>query len=129
MPNINRLTLCGHAGRDSEIRATPSGARVWVCSLAASQGKDKPPTWVTVELWESDAMKAHPQILDALVLIRKGDPYYAEGKLGTRTYTDKTGKERTELQLKAFEVMALAKRDAAQGVTQPRAGGHDDLPF
>lgn len=132
MPKLNHLTIIGHAGRDSELKSTPTGKLVWTCSMALdngkSAGKENPPTWVDVEKWENEKF---PGMLDPLTAIKKGDPFFAEGQLRTRTYTDKQGQQRIVIQCDAMHVYRIDHQKAAPKSQQaaPTQGVNDGLPF
>ncbi len=132
MPRLNKLTIIGHAGADSEIRSIPSGKRVWTCRMALSHGANKPPTWVGVNFFEPEKL---PGYLDALLSIKKGDAFFADGQLEAREWTDKQGGKHTSVECKAFEVYRIDHQRSEQQPAPPAAQHREvhtsnaDIPF
>ena len=90
MSGVNKVILIGNLGADPEVRTTPQGATVANLRLAVSetwkdqQGQRQERTeWVNLVLWRQQAEIAQKYL-------RKGSKIYAEGKLNTRSWDDKT---------------------------------------
>ncbi len=147
MRSVNKITLMGYLGRDPETRTLPSGSKVVDFSVATSEPtKDKEgnqielTTWFRVEAWDRLADVAEQYL-------KKGDPVYIEGRLRMEEYTDREGKQRTTLRVRALDLNLIASRSdgearnpaappaanrpAAQPATPApaEAVGGDDLPF
>jgi single stranded DNA-binding protein len=116
------VTLLGRAGRDAEVRMTPSGKQIVSCSLAVNSG-DKT-TWFSVQAWEKTG--------DYLKDVKKGDLVYVSG--GITQYEGKHGKK-TSLEINAQIVRTTSKRDdvpdySQPGQARPVQGDVDlDIPF
>ena len=94
MASVNSVTLIGNLGRDPETRYTTGGDAVTNLRIATTeQWKDKNgekqerTEWHTVVLFGRQAEIAGEYL-------KKGRSVYVEGRLQTRKYTDKEGKER-----------------------------------
>src|SRR5262245_1306982 len=95
MSGVNRVTILGRVGNDPAMRAMTDGRMVANVRLATSeQWKDKQTgdrkektEWHTVVLYEPLAQVAGDYV-------KKGDNVYIEGKLQTRKWQDKDGKDR-----------------------------------
>lgn len=117
-------TLLGRAGRDAEVRMTPTGKQIVTCSLAVGGG-DKT-TWFSVQAWEKTG--------EYLKDVRKGDLVYASGSLTAREYEGKMGKK-TALELNAQIVRTTSKRDDVPDYSQPgqarpvQTDFDDSIPF
>jgi single stranded DNA-binding protein len=117
-------TLLGRAGRDAEVRMTPSGKQIVSCSLAVGSG-DKT-TWFSVQAWEKTG--------EYLKDVKKGDLVYVSGGITAREYEGKHGKK-TSLEINAQIVRTTSKRDdvpdySQPGQARPVQGDVDlDLPF
>lgn len=148
MRSVNKITLMGYLGRDPETRTLPSGSKVVDFSVATSEpSKDKEgnqielTTWFRVEAWDRLGDVAEQYL-------KKGDPVYIEGRLRMEEYTDREGKQRTTLRVRALDLNLISNRSdgeargqAAQSAPsrpaqQPasasvvaESGGEDDLPF
>jgi single-strand DNA-binding protein len=145
--SINRVILIGNVGKDPEIRSLNGGNRVASFSLATSDTwKDKQSgdrkeksEWHNVVCFNEHIVKVVENY------VRKGTKLYLEGKIQTRKWTDKDGKDRytTEIVLENFrgELQLLdSKRDSedrsersgggsAPMAGNPLAGEDDPIPF
>jgi single-strand DNA-binding protein len=126
--SINRVILIGNVGKDPEIRSLNGGNRVASFSLATSDTwKDKQSgdrkeksEWHNVVCFNEHIVKVVENY------VRKGTKLYLEGKIQTRKWTDKDGKDRytTEIVLENFrgELQLLdSKRDSED--RSDRSGG------
>ncbi len=93
--SLNRVSLIGNLGRDTEVRTTPAGKSVASLSLATTERwKDaegnlkSETTWHQIEAWGSLA-----EIMGKLGT--KGRLVYLEGRLKLMTWTDKEEQERS----------------------------------
>lgn len=138
MRNLNRWQGIGRLGRDPESRATPGGQTVVNFSMACQddykdqQGQKLERTeWVRVVMWGKGA-EVFAQYAT------KGSKVYVEGKLTTRKWQDKDGKDQytTEVNASNFEFLggkndggdsAQAKPQAAKNYTNEQ--GQPDVPF
>jgi len=143
---VNKVILIGNVGQDPETRAMPSGRSVVNLRLATSEswrdkqtGEQKEQTeWHTVVMFDRLAEIAAEYL-------RKGSQVYIEGRIRTRKWQDKEGKERYSTEIVANEMQMLGGRgDRASGPaaapaprpqreeSAPRGGGdefEDDIPF
>jgi single-strand DNA-binding protein len=126
--SVNRVTLIGNVGKDPEIRSLNGGNRVASFSLATSDTwKDKQSgdrkeksEWHNVVCFNEHIVKVVENY------VRKGTKLYLDGKIQTRKWTDKDGKDRftTEVVLENFrgELQLLdSKRDSED--RSDRSGG------
>ena len=120
MLGMNRATLLGHAGRDPEMRKTQAGDDVARFSLATTERFRRKDDTVG-EATEWHAIVAFGPAAEAVrKLVRKGDPVLVEGRISTRSWTDrKTGSERRTTEIvvagRGSVVNVLAKRRTGQG--------------
>ena len=133
MMSMNRVTLLGHAGRNPEMRKLPSGDDVAQFSMATTERFRRKDDTVG-ESTEWHAVVAFGGAAEAVrKFVRKGDPVLVEGRIATRSWTDKKGVERrtTEIVVSGARglVNVLAKRrkdgdggDDPPGGTAARAG-------
>lgn len=114
MPNLNRVLLAGHLGRDAEVRYTPSGGTVCKFSLATTEKwtdkngqKQERTDWHYVDLWGKSAENLSQYLT-------KGKAVFVEGKLSTDEYTDKDGQKRKSVTVRADRVQFMGgPRDGA----------------
>jgi len=105
---VNKVILVGTLGKDPETRYMPSGGAVTNIRIATNeQWKDKQ-TGEQQERteWHSIAMFGRLAEIAAEYL-RKGQQVYIEGKLRTRKWQDKEGKDRYTTEIVADEMQML----------------------
>jgi single-strand DNA-binding protein len=151
--SINRVTLLGRIGQDSELKYTPSGAAVSNFSVATSRrwkGQNdewkEETDWHRVVLWRSENINQY---------LTKGSRIHLEGRLQTRSW-EKDGEKKyaTEIVAQPADIILLgaageggqprqaAKPPAAKNApAAPYGGGYggeafdagavkdDDVPF
>src|SRR3712207_493611 len=107
MRGINKVILLGRATRDTELRSTGSGTPVSNIRLATNRvvrGKDGEPKestqYHTVICWERLAEQTGKHVT-------KGRLVYVEGRLESRSFTDKEGKDREVTEVIASDVQFL----------------------
>ena len=117
---INKVILIGHLGADPETRAMPSGMTVANMRLATTESwKDKQSGEQQVRTeWHNVALFGRLGEIAAEYL-RKGSQVYIEGRLRTRKWQDKEGRDRYTTEIVANEMQMLGGRGGAGGA----AGG------
>jgi single-strand DNA-binding protein len=113
---VNKVILVGTLGKDPETRYMPSGSAVTNLRIATNeQWKDKQ-TGEQQERteWHSIAMFGRLAEIAAEYL-RKGSQVYVEGKLRTRKWQDKEGKDRYTTEIVADEMQMLGGKGGGAG--------------
>ena len=106
----NRIILVGRLTRDPELRATPDGVSVVRFTLAVDRGMRAGEERQT-DFFDIVAFR---QLADNVAnYVTKGRLVLVEGRLQTRSYTDREGNRR-----KAYEVIA----DTVRFLERPREG-------
>ncbi|GAA6159190.1 single-stranded DNA-binding protein [Ruegeria sp. HU-ET01832] len=105
MAGVNKVVLVGNLGRDPQINEISIGKKVCNLSLATNErwkdrasGELKSRTlWHSVAVYREDLVKVAEQL-------PKGAKIYVEGKIQTRSWSDKAGEKRyrTEVVLDGF---------------------------
>ena len=119
------ITVTGNVGKDVELRfAGEKQIAVATFSMAHTprirkdgEFTDGETMWFKVVAFMSKAEAIADQL-------QKGDTVLVTGTLTQSTYTDKEGKERTSLEIKADEVATLIKRASRSKKTT-----EDNLPW
>jgi len=113
---MNKIMLIGNLGRDPEMNYTPSGLAVAKFSLAvnrttksATGERQEETEWFNIVAWKQLAETCS-------TYLKKGQKVFIEGRLTTRKYTDKTGVERTAIEVIASDLEFLTPKDR-QGST------------
>jgi single-strand DNA-binding protein len=119
MASLNKVMLIGNLGKDPEVRYTTSGTAVASFSLATSEkfknrnGEWEERTeWHNVTLWGRTAEVAGEYLA-------KGKTVFIEGRLQTRKWQDREGKDRYTTEVVGDRMQMLGGRGDAPG----RQGG------
>ncbi len=112
---VNKVTLVGRVGRDTEVRRLENGTPVGKFSVATNESyKDNNGEWQEltewheVVVWRGGAEYAEKNI-------KQGDLVYVEGKITHRKYTDKNGIERTSTEIVSSQARVMAKKGVGGG--------------
>jgi single-strand DNA-binding protein len=122
---MNKIMLIGNLGRDPEMSYTPNGVPVTKFSLAvrrrgspSSTGERQDETdWFNIVAWQKLAETCN-------TYLRKGSKVFIEGRLAVRRYTDKSGIERTALDVIINDMEMLTPKDRP---STPTTGESDFL--
>jgi len=120
---VNKVILIGNLGKDPETRYMPSGSAVTNLTLATSESwKDKQSGEQQERTeWHKVAMFGRLAEIAAEYL-RKGSQVYVEGKLRTRKWQDKEGKDRWTTEIVADEMHMLGGKGGGAAAGAGAAG-------
>ena len=97
MKSFNQCTFIGHAGSDPKLLTTGKGKSFTRFRLGVSgyqKSEEAADTlWLTILVWSEGMAKS------VVELIKSGSLVLVSGRLSERPYTDKDGKDRTNLEL------------------------------
>lgn len=118
---MNKIMLIGNLGKDPEMSYTASGTAVTKFSLAVNRNVKSPTgerqtetEWFNIVAWNQLAETCN-------TYLRKGNKAFVEGRLSLRKYTDKSGVERTAIEVIINEMEMLTPK----GQSGP---GSDNFP-
>jgi single-strand DNA-binding protein len=124
MGSLNKATLIGNLGKDPEVRAIPSGAKVANFSIATTEsytGKDGQKVdkteWHNIVMWRGLAEVAEKYL-------RKGSQVYIEGRLQTRSWDDQNGQKRYTTEIVADNMVMLGRPGGGGGGGPREEGGN-----
>lgn len=141
MASVNKVILIGHLGKDPELKAMPSGKSVCNFSVATSE------SWKDQSGEKKEKTEWHNIVIfDKLAdicgkYLHKGSLVYLCGKLQTRKWQDKEGKDRYTTEVVCNEMTMLGgKSETAAQSDEPaplpapspvaaKATLDDDIPF
>ena len=104
---INKVILVGNLGKDVELRTTPSNINVGSFSLATSERKkDQSGNWADHTEWHNIVCFG-ATAENCQKYTKKGSQVYIEGKIQTRKWQDKEGKDRYTTEIVADVVKFL----------------------
>lgn len=117
MASVNKVIILGNVGQDPEPRYQPSGSAIVNLRVATTRNWKDKQTGEKREQTEWHTIVFFDRLAEiAAEYLRKGSPVYVEGRLQTRKWTDKEGKERYSTEVIATEMQLLGSRsDRAAG--------------
>jgi single-strand DNA-binding protein len=119
---INKVILVGNLGQDPETRYMPSGKAVTNLRLATSDSWKDKQTGEQREQTEWHSVVMYDRLAEiAAEYLRKGSQIYVEGRLKTRKWQDKEGKDRYTTEIIASEMQMLGSRGGDRAATEPRS--------
>lgn len=119
MPNYCKLTIIGHVGQDPETRYMPNGDPVSNFSIAVTEkrGQSENTTWFSCAAFGKTS-----EIVSQYV--HKGDATMIEGRISSRKFTDKDGKDRESWEVTVDRLVLLGGKK--EGEAKPAAS--KDIP-
>jgi len=143
MASLNKVMLIGNLGKDPEVRYTASGTAVASFSLATSEKfKNKNGEWEEKTEWHNVTLWARLAEI-AGEYLAKGKTVYIEGRLQTRKWQDRDGKDRYTTEIVGEKMQMLsgkgegggrqgtgrAAESQESGYEEPAFNPDDDIPF
>ena len=117
MASINKVILIGNLGRDPELRYTPSGSAVCNVSIATTRNWKNKDSGERVEETEWHRVVFYDRLAEiAGEYLKKGRPVYVEGRLKTRKWQDKEGKDNYTTEIVAEQMQMLGSREGGGGM-------------
>ena len=111
MASINKVILVGNLGRDPEIRSMPGGSTVCNVTIATSRNWKSKDSGDKVEETEWHRVVFFDRLAEiARDYLRKGRPVYVEGRLKTRKWQDKEGRDTYTTEVIAENLQLLGGR-------------------
>ena len=117
---INKVILIGNLGQDPDLRSTASGATVANLRIATTERrKDRDGNWSDHTEWHS-VLSFGRTAENVGKYCRKGKQVYIEGRLQTRKWQDREGRDRYSTEVVADNIRFLS--GGGQGASQ--GGGY-----
>jgi len=112
---VNKVILVGRLGRDPEIRTTASGNSVGNLRIATTERrKDRDGNWNDHTEWHT-LVCFGKTAETAGRFLKKGRQIYVEGRLQTRKWQDKEGRDRYSTEVVCNVLRFLGSRDDSGG--------------
>jgi single-strand DNA-binding protein len=128
MASVNKVILIGNLGRDPEVRYTPSGAAVCNVSVATTRNWKSKDSGEKQEETEWHRVVFYDRLAEiAGEYLKKGRPVYVEGRLKTRKWQDKEGKDNYTTEIIADQMQPTSK--PAPKSSTGFDDMDDDIPF
>lgn len=142
MASLNKVMLIGNLGKDPEVRYTAAGTAVASFSLATSEKfKNKNGEWEEKTEWHNVTLWARLAEI-AGEYLAKGKTVYIEGRLQTRKWQDRDGKDRYTTEVVGEKMQMLSGKGDGGGrqgggrsesqepaYEEPSFNPDDDIPF
>lgn len=136
MASLNKVLLIATLGKDPEIRYTASGTAVASFSAATNERfKNKAGDWEERTEWHSINLWGRLAEI-AGEYLAKGKTVYIEGRIQTRKWQDRDGKDHYTTEIVGERLQMLSRKDtgragdsAPNSNGQPTDFGGDDYPF
>lgn len=116
MASVNKVILIGNLGRDPETRTFPDGGTICNVTIATTRrwkGRDSNEMQEETE-WHRVVFRDRLAEI-AGEYLKKGRPVYVEGRLKTRKYQDKDGKDTYTTEVVAEQMQLLGSREGQGG--------------
>jgi single-strand DNA-binding protein len=119
---VNKVILVGNLGADPDTRYMPSGKAVTNIRVATSESWKDRQTGDMQERTEWHSIVMYDKLGEiAAEYLRKGSQVYIEGKIRTRKWQDKEGKDRYTTEIIADQMQMLGSRGGGGGgPSEPR---------
>ncbi|TSK07786.1 MAG: single-stranded DNA-binding protein [Geobacter sp.] len=122
MASLNRVFLIGRLGKDPEVRYTAGGTAVASFSLATTDRiKGKDGNWEDKTEWHAITVWARLAEI-AGEYLSKGKEVFIEGRLQTRKWTDKDGKDRYTTEIVGERMQMLSGKGKGEGEKEGGGG-------
>jgi len=143
MASLNKVMLIGNLGKDPEVRYTGSGTAVAGFSLATSDRiKNKNGEWEDRTEWHNITLWGRLAEI-AGEYLSKGKSVYIEGRLQTRKWQDRDGRDRYTTEVVGDKMIMLSGKGETGGKSgtgppeghespaydEPSFNPDDDIPF
>jgi single-strand DNA-binding protein len=143
MASLNKVMLIGNLGKDPEVRYTASGTAVASFSIATSERvKNKSGEWEEKTEWHNIVLWSKLAEV-AKEYLSKGKTVYIEGRLQTRKWQDRDGKDRWSTEIIGDRMQMLSPKGeggsrpnrqdesfpGAPSYEDPSFNPDDDIPF
>ena len=108
---VNKVILVGNLGRDPEIRYSANGQAIANVNIATSESWKDKNTGEKQEKTEWHRIVFFGRLAEIVgEYLKKGSQIYVEGRLQTRKWQDKEGKDRYTTEIVANEMQMLGSR-------------------
>ncbi|MCO6414207.1 MAG: single-stranded DNA-binding protein [Thiogranum sp.] len=123
---INKVILVGNLGKDPEVRYMPSGNAVCNVTLATSDSWKDKQTGEQKDRTEWHNLVFYNRLAEiAGEYLKKGSQIYAEGRLQTRKWQDKSGNDRYTTEIIVSDMQMLGGRGGGGGGSADFGGSQE----
>ena len=121
---VNKAILVGNLGQDPEVRSTGSGTPVATLRIATSdRRKDREGNWTDHTEWHTVVVFGR-QAENVGRYCRKGKQLFVEGRIQTRKWQDRDGRDRYSTEIVGDTIRFLGGRGDDAGSNYSSGGGY-----
>ena len=121
---VNKVILIGNLGQDPEVKYMPNGNAVANVTIATSESWKDKNTGESVDKTEWHRVVFFRRLAEIVgEYLKKGSKVYIEGKLQTRKWQDKNGKDNWTTEIIANEMQMLDSRGGGSSDFNQNQGG------
>ena len=121
---VNKVILIGNLGKDPEVRYSPNGGAMANVTIATSESWKDKNTGEQVDKTEWHRVVFFRRLAEIVgEYLKKGSKIYIEGKLQTRKWQDKNGKDNWTTEIIANEMQMLDSRGGGSSDFNQNQGG------
>lgn len=121
---VNKVIIIGNLGQDPEIKYMPNGNAVANVTVATSESWKDKNTGENVDKTEWHRVVFFRRLAEIVgEYLKKGSKVYIEGKLQTRKWQDKNGKDNWTTEIIANEMQMLDSRGGGSSDFNQNQGG------
>ncbi len=116
MASVNKVIIVGNLGRDPEVRYFPEGGAICNVSVATTRNWKNKDSGEKQEETEWHRVVFRDRLAEiAGEYLKKGRSVYVEGRLKTRKWQDKEGKDNYTTEIGAEQMQMLGSREGMGG--------------
>ncbi len=124
MASVNKVIIVGNLGRDPEVRYNPSGVAWCNVSIATTRNGKNKESGERQEETEWHRVVFNDRLAEiAGEYLKKGRSVYVEGRLRTRKWQDKDGRDQYTTEIMASEMQMLGSREGSGAPADDANGG------
>jgi len=125
---VNKVILLGRLGKDPELRYTQNQTPVASFSLATGERrKDQSGNWTEHTEWHN-IVTFGKTAENCSQYLAKGREVFIDGRIQTRKWQDKEGKDRWSTEIIANTVQFVGGRDSSAGAGNSGSYNNDSTP-
>lgn len=132
MASVNKVILVGNTGKDPELRYNPSGVAFCTLSIATTRNWKNRETGERQEETEWHRVVFNDKLAEIVgEYVKKGKALYIEGRLRTRKWQDKEGRDTYTTEIIADQMQMLGGKEEGgerQAAPAPAPRTHGDRP-
>ena len=129
MASVNKVSLLGNVGKDPELRYAASGAAVCQLSVATNRTWKDKTTGDKMEEAEFHRVVFYDRLAEIVgEYVKKGASIYVEGRLKTRKWQNKDGKDQYTTEIIASELQMLGGKAAGESIASKSAPTKEAKP-